>query len=285
MGGPHWPGAQFQGGCQFPHVIIACCPVNHLQQRRNNTIHADLACQDQSTNSHGLPRGSCALRWMQLLFLPPSVRMRGACSRSTRPTSDSCDSHSERMGCYPPIPLWRRWLCELLPSVETTAVTGSRCHTGQPDGRRGADRLGHTHGRPSCWPSRCLLSVTRSMAHVGIRLCRVASSTDPGCELHTRLDMAGRVLSMLRQRNMVHSVTSEAIDGIQATWAKSPLSARHPEPGAYIGFDPTAASLHLGSMVQLNTLWHLRRAGYAPIALVSTIAVRYRFRCCRSATE
>lgn len=36
----------------------------------------------------------------------------------------------------------------------------------------------------------------------------------------------------------------------------------------YIGFDPTAESLHIGSMVQIILLIHLQRAGHKPIALV-----------------
>lgn len=37
---------------------------------------------------------------------------------------------------------------------------------------------------------------------------------------------------------------------------------------AYIGFDPTADSLHIGSMVQIILLCHLRRFGHKPLALV-----------------
>ena len=37
---------------------------------------------------------------------------------------------------------------------------------------------------------------------------------------------------------------------------------------AYIGFDPTADSLHIGSLVQIMTLVHLQRAGHKPFALV-----------------
>ncbi|MCA6078856.1 tyrosine--tRNA ligase [Fulvivirga sedimenti] len=37
---------------------------------------------------------------------------------------------------------------------------------------------------------------------------------------------------------------------------------------AYIGFDPTADSLHIGSLVQIMTLVHLQRAGHKPLALV-----------------
>jgi tyrosyl-tRNA synthetase len=36
----------------------------------------------------------------------------------------------------------------------------------------------------------------------------------------------------------------------------------------YIGFDPTADSLHIGSLVQILLLMHLQRAGHQPIALV-----------------
>ena len=37
---------------------------------------------------------------------------------------------------------------------------------------------------------------------------------------------------------------------------------------AYIGFDPTADSLHIGSLVQIILLIHLQNAGHKPIALV-----------------
>jgi tyrosyl-tRNA synthetase len=36
----------------------------------------------------------------------------------------------------------------------------------------------------------------------------------------------------------------------------------------YIGFDPTASSLHVGSLLQIMLLVHLQRAGHHPIALV-----------------
>src|ERR1700755_1144979 len=37
---------------------------------------------------------------------------------------------------------------------------------------------------------------------------------------------------------------------------------------AYIGFDPTADSLHIGSLVPILLLVHLKKAGQKPIALV-----------------
>ena len=36
----------------------------------------------------------------------------------------------------------------------------------------------------------------------------------------------------------------------------------------YIGFDPTADSLHIGSLVQIMILVHFQRCGHKPIALV-----------------
>ena len=37
---------------------------------------------------------------------------------------------------------------------------------------------------------------------------------------------------------------------------------------AYIGFDPTADSLHIGSLVPIILLAHLQKAGHKPIALI-----------------
>lgn len=37
--------------------------------------------------------------------------------------------------------------------------------------------------------------------------------------------------------------------------------------GVYIGFDPTAESIHLGNYMGLVALTHFRRAGYSPVVL------------------
>ena len=48
----------------------------------------------------------------------------------------------------------------------------------------------------------------------------------------------------------------------------------------YIGFDPTADSLHIGSLVQILILKHFQNAGHKPIALVGgatgMVGERYR---------
>ena len=36
----------------------------------------------------------------------------------------------------------------------------------------------------------------------------------------------------------------------------------------YVGFDPTADSLHIGNLVPITLLVHLQKAGHQPIALV-----------------
>jgi tyrosyl-tRNA synthetase len=41
-----------------------------------------------------------------------------------------------------------------------------------------------------------------------------------------------------------------------------------PRATGYIGFDPTAASLHIGSLVPIMSLAHMQREGHRPIALV-----------------
>ncbi|MEG1998079.1 MAG: tyrosine--tRNA ligase, partial [Clostridiales bacterium] len=36
----------------------------------------------------------------------------------------------------------------------------------------------------------------------------------------------------------------------------------------YIGFDPTADSLHVGHFIQILVMMHMQRAGHRPIALI-----------------
>ena len=61
----------------------------------------------------------------------------------------------------------------------------------------------------------------------------------------------------LRWRCMLHDIMPETEDHLN----------QHITSG-YIGFDPTADSLHIGSLVQIMILIHFQRAGHRPIALV-----------------
>jgi len=64
-------------------------------------------------------------------------------------------------------------------------------------------------------------------------------------------------LDELRWRGMVHDIMPGTEELFKAESVK-----------AYIGFDPTAESLHIGSLVQIILLMHLQRHGHKPIALV-----------------
>jgi len=68
-----------------------------------------------------------------------------------------------------------------------------------------------------------------------------------------------KLLDELRWRGLIHQVTDEA--GL-AKLLDSGSQA------VYIGFDPTASSLHVGSLMQLMMLRRFQQAGHRPIALV-----------------
>ncbi len=61
----------------------------------------------------------------------------------------------------------------------------------------------------------------------------------------------------LRFRGLIHQVTDEAL------FAKLDAGGL----SAYVGFDPTASSLHIGNLLQLCTLRRLQLAGHRPIPL------------------
>jgi tyrosyl-tRNA synthetase len=65
------------------------------------------------------------------------------------------------------------------------------------------------------------------------------------------------LIEELRWRGMLHDM----MPGTEELLNKEKLCA-------YIGFDPTADSLHIGSLVQIILLMHLQRHGHKPIALV-----------------
>ena len=65
------------------------------------------------------------------------------------------------------------------------------------------------------------------------------------------------VFDVLRQRGFVEQTTGEAIHQL----LKEPITC-------YIGFDPTASSFHVGSLIPIMALAHMQRHGHRPIALV-----------------
>ncbi|HEX5439104.1 MAG TPA: tyrosine--tRNA ligase [Gemmatimonadaceae bacterium] len=65
------------------------------------------------------------------------------------------------------------------------------------------------------------------------------------------------LLDELAWRGLLYQYT----DGLRESLATAPVSA-------YCGFDPTAASLHVGHLVPIMGLVHLQRTGHRPVALV-----------------
>jgi tyrosyl-tRNA synthetase len=61
----------------------------------------------------------------------------------------------------------------------------------------------------------------------------------------------------MKWRGMIHDIMPGTEEQLQKEMT-----------AAYIGFDPTADSLHIGSLVQIMTLVHFQRAGHKPYALV-----------------
>ncbi|MBB5687236.1 tyrosine--tRNA ligase [Sphingobium boeckii] len=67
------------------------------------------------------------------------------------------------------------------------------------------------------------------------------------------------LLRLLSERGYIHQMTDAA--------ALDALASKEIVPG-YIGFDPTASSLHVGSLVQIMMLRRLQQAGHKPIVLM-----------------
>ena len=71
------------------------------------------------------------------------------------------------------------------------------------------------------------------------------------------IDLDMSFIEELRWRGMLQDM----MPGIEEQLSKEPTAA-------YIGFDPTAGSLHVGSLVQIMILKHFQLAGHKPIVLV-----------------
>lgn len=68
---------------------------------------------------------------------------------------------------------------------------------------------------------------------------------------------ASSLFDEYRWRGMLQDAT----EGAEAAFLEGPQKA-------YVGFDPTASSLHVGHLLPIMALVHLQRAGHTPIALV-----------------
>ena len=72
-------------------------------------------------------------------------------------------------------------------------------------------------------------------------------------------DYKSSLLKLLEERGYIHQVTDA--DALDALASKEVVSA-------YIGFDATAPSLHVGSLVQIMMLRRLQQSGHRPIVLM-----------------
>lgn len=71
--------------------------------------------------------------------------------------------------------------------------------------------------------------------------------------------MARNAYDVLAERGFIQQVTDA--DAVRALFAGAPVSV-------YVGYDPTAASLHVGHLLTLMALMHLQRAGHRPVAVL-----------------
>ena len=69
----------------------------------------------------------------------------------------------------------------------------------------------------------------------------------------------GNIIDVLQERGFIEQKTHD--NELDEYLAQGNVSC-------YIGFDPTASSLHVGSLVPIMSLAHMQRNGYRPIALV-----------------
>jgi len=67
------------------------------------------------------------------------------------------------------------------------------------------------------------------------------------------------VFDTLKERGFIQQVTHE--EEVRELLGRESVTF-------YIGFDPTADSLHVGHFLQIITMMHLQRAGHRPIALL-----------------
>jgi tyrosyl-tRNA synthetase len=69
----------------------------------------------------------------------------------------------------------------------------------------------------------------------------------------------GNIYDILQERGFIEDVTDA--DGLRDLLGSTKITC-------YIGFDPTASSLHVGSLVPIMSLVHMQQAGHRPIPLL-----------------
>lgn len=76
-------------------------------------------------------------------------------------------------------------------------------------------------------------------------------------------------LSICEQRGFIHQCTDETdLDAMLLEGEKNAKSNSYKPVTCYIGFDCTAPSLHVGSLIQIMMLRHFQKCGHKPIVLL-----------------
>src|SRR5260221_10275546 len=73
------------------------------------------------------------------------------------------------------------------------------------------------------------------------------------------MPLKSEFLSILEERGFIHQGTD--LEALDARLREGPLTA-------YIGFDATATSFHVGSLVQIMVLYWLQKTGNRPLVLI-----------------
>ena len=87
----------------------------------------------------------------------------------------------------------------------------------------------------------------------------MASDTTPAVPAAAPASLRSDFLHTLVERGFLHQCTD--LEGLDAAAASSRITG-------YIGFDATADSLHVGSLIQIMMLRHMQRTGHRPIVLM-----------------
>ena len=88
--------------------------------------------------------------------------------------------------------------------------------------------------------------------------------------INPSLSFQSQFLRTLSQRGFIHQCTDfEGLDKLLSTEVHA---------SAYLGFDATAKSLHVGSLLQIMVLRLLQKAGHKPVILIGSILIKSFFK-------
>ena len=97
------------------------------------------------------------------------------------------------------------------------------------------------------------------LQHVTSPTISMASTTSPAATAVAPASLRSDFLRTLVERGFLHQCTD--LDALDAAAASGRVTG-------YIGFDATADSLHVGSLIQIMMLRHMQRTGHRPIVLM-----------------